>query len=77
MFETTESTRVKMDEYDYYFCVTHPIGFTTMLLAIFRCFKQRFFLPSIKKLSKLIGQIENFSNFILGEHSGNRFKVII
>ena len=50
MFETTESTRVKMDEYDYYFCVTHPIGFTTMLLAIFRCFKQRFFLLCIKNL---------------------------
>ena len=25
----------------------------------------------------LTGQIENFSNFILGEHSGNRFNVII
>ena len=66
-----------MDEYDYYFCVTHSIGLTTMLIAIFRGFKHRFFLTSIKKLAKFIGQIENFSNIILGEHRGNRFNVII
>ena len=77
MFETAESAWVEMDEYDYYFCVTQPVGFTTMLLAVFRAFKHWFFLLCIKKLAEFIGQLENFSNFILGEHSGNRFKVII
>ena len=77
MFETAESAWVEMDEYDYYFCVTQPVGFTTMLLAVLRAFKHWFFLLCIKKLAEFIGQTENFSNFILGEHSGNRFKVII
>ncbi len=40
-------------EYDYYFCITHPIGLTTMLLAIFRGFKHGFFLSGIKNLHHL------------------------
>lgn len=35
------------------------------------------FLLSVKKLTKFIGLIENFCNFILKEYSDNCLKVII
>ena len=34
------------------------------------------FLLSVRKLAKFIDPIDNFCNFILEEHSDNRFKVI-
>ena len=70
MLETTEPSRMKMyEEYNYLY-ITHTVGLATVSFTVLRNFEHRFFLPRIKKLAVLVCQTENFSNFIIGEHSG-------
>ena len=76
MLEATEPSRMKMyEDYDY-LCITHTVGLATVSFAVLRSFEHRFFLLLIKKLAEFVCQTENFSNFILGEHSGKELYVI-
>ena len=36
MFKATKSAGVKVNENDYYLCITHAIGFTTVFYTIIR-----------------------------------------
>ena len=77
MLETTEATRVKMyEDYDY-LGIAHAVGLATVSFTVLRSFKHRFFLLRIKKLAEFVCQTENFSNFILGEHSGKGLYIIL
>ena len=76
MLETAEATRVKMyEDYDY-LGITHTVGLATVSFTVLRSFEHRFFLLRIKKLAEFVCQTENFSNFILGEHSGKGLYII-
>ena len=70
MLETAEAARVKMyEDYDY-FGIAHAVWLATVSFTVLRSFEHRFFLLRVKKLAEFVCQTENFSNFILGEHSG-------
>ena len=77
MLETAEPSRMKVyEDYDY-LCITHTVGLATVSFTVLRSFKHRFFLLRIKKLAEFVCQTENFSNFILGEHSGKGLFIIL
>ena len=76
MLETAEAARVKMyEDYDY-LGIAHAVGLATVSFSVLRSFKHRFFLLRIKKLAEFVCQTENFSSFILGEHSGKGLYII-
>ena len=77
MLETAEAARVKMyEDYDY-LGIAHTVGLATVSFTVLRSFEHRFFLLRIKKLAEFVCQTENFSNFILGEHSGKELYIIL
>ena len=77
MLETTEFARVKMyEDYDY-LGIVHTVGLAVVSFIVLRSFEHRFFLLRIKKLAEFVCQTENFSNFILGEHSGKELYIIL
>ena len=64
------------EDYDY-LDITHTVGLATVSFTVLRSFEHRFFLLRIKKLAEFVCQTGNFSNFILGEHSGKWLFIIL
>ena len=77
VLEASVSTRMKKNHDKYDFIIAHAVRFVAMLCILFRILQHVIFLMSCKFFAKIICQTINFRNFSLGEHSGNRFKVII
>ena len=77
VLEASVSSRMEKNHDKYYFSIAHAIGLVTVLYILFRILQYVIFLMSCKFFTKIICQTINFSNFRLGEHSGNRYKVII
>lgn len=67
MLEISICIEVETDQYGDYFCIRHH-AFATPFRSL-RCRWQTVFRHlDIKFLAKIIGNTENFSNFILGYH---------
>ena len=77
VFEASISTRMKKNHDEHNFCVAHTVGFITMLTTLGRMGEHVIFLIFCKFFAEIICQTINFSNFNLGEHSGNGLNVII
>ena len=71
------STRMKKNHDKYDFSIAHAVRFIAMLYILFRTLQHVIFLISCKFFAEIICQTINFSNFELGEHSGNGLNVII
>ena len=77
VLETWVSSRMKKNHDKHNFCIAHAIGLVTMLSVLFCIFQHVILLISCKFFAEIICQTINFSNFSLGEHSGNGLNVII
>jgi hypothetical protein len=77
VIEASVSSRMEKNHDNHDFSIAHAIGLVTVLYILIRILQHVIFLMSCKFFAKIICQTINFSNFSLGEHSDNRFKVII
>ena len=70
MFEASEALAVKENQYGDDLGVGKPPRLIAMFLAVAELTLFEF---RRKILAEIIGKTENFSNFVLGEHSDNGF----
>jgi hypothetical protein len=68
---------MKKDHDEHDFRITHAIGHVTMFPILWRVREGVIFLIFCKFFAEIICYTINFSNFSLGEHSGNGLNVII
>jgi hypothetical protein len=77
MFEASVTARMKKNHDEDDVRIAHTIGLISMFPVFCRNKEHVIFLIFRKFFAEIVCQTINFSNFSLGEHSGNRFKVII
>ena len=77
VFETSVTSWMKKNHDEHDFSITHTVGLVTVLPILWWSGKHVFFLIFRKFFAEIICQTINFSNFSLGEHSGNGLNVII
>ena len=77
VLETSVSSRMEKNHDKHNFSIAPAIGLVTVFYILIRILQHVIFLMSCEFFAKIICQTINFSNFSLGEHSGNGLNVII
>ena len=77
MFEASVAAGMKKNHDEDDFRIAHTIGLVSMFPVLCRGGEHVIFLIFRKFFAEIVCQTKNFSNFILGEQSGNGLNVII